>query len=177
MTASAIIAKAREYLGVTGSPKGSHNVLFNTAYYGYAVNDKTAYFWCVVFVWFVFKAVGASALLCNGDKVNRCATVKAWAINAGLTVDKAAIRPGDLVLFDWGPDGAPDHIGIATSAVTGGKFTTIEGNVDDTVKEMTRTLENVAFVVRPKYEDAAPACNPDNCPIMQYLKTLLNKEA
>lgn len=176
MTPSKVIAKAREYIGVTGSPKGSHNVPFNTAYYGYAVNDTGAYYWCVVFVWYVFKAVGASGLLCNGNKVNRCKTVKEWATGAGLTVDNASIRPGDLVIFDWEPNNSPDHIGIATSSVTGGKFTTIEGNVDDAVKEMTRTLSKVALVVRPQYQTGS-ACNADACPIMQYLKSLLNKEA
>lgn len=176
MTASAIITKAAEFLGITGSPKGSHNVPFNTAYYGYPVNDTGAYYWCVVFVWYVFKAVGASALLCNGAKVNRCKTVRDWAIGAGLTVEKAAIRPGDLVLFDWEPNNSPDHIGIATSTVTGGKFKTIEGNVDDAVKEMTRDLNKVALVVRPQYQTGS-ACNPEACPIMQNLKSLLNKEA
>lgn len=175
MTASAVIAKAREYLGVTGKPKGSHNVPFNTAYYGYEVSDTGAYFWCVVFIWFVFNAVGAAMLLCDGAKVNRCKTIKEWATGAGLIVDKATIRPGDLVLFDWGTDGYPDHIGIATSSVTGGKFTTIEGNVDDAVKEMSRTLDKVTLVVRPQYQTGS-ACNPDTCPILQYLKSII-KEA
>lgn len=151
MTPNQIISKAREYLGVTGNPKGSHNVPFNTEYYGYQVNDRNAYYWCVVFVWYVFKAAGASALFCNGDKANRCATVKTWATSAGLTIDKANIRPGDLVLFDWEPNGTPDHIGIVTSAATNGTFTTIEGNVDDSVKEQSRNLSKVILAIRPEY--------------------------
>lgn len=175
MTPNQIISKAREYLGVTGNPKGSHNVPFNTEYYGYQVNDRSAYYWCVVFVWYVFKAAGASALFCNGDKANRCATVKTWATSAGLTIDKANIRPGDLVLFDWEPNGTPDHIGIATSAVSNGTFTTIEGNVDDSVKEQSRNLSKVTLAIRPAYaETAAPSmCNKDTCPIIAYLKTII----
>lgn len=176
MTANAIIAKAREYIGVTGSPKGSHNVPFNEWYYGYRVNDPSAYYWCVVFISYLFWILDAAHLFCDGKKANRCKTVRDWATGAGLTVDKASIRPGDLVLFDWEPNNSPDHIGLATSSVTGGKFTTIEGNVDDAVKEMTRNLDKVALVVRPQYQTGS-ACNPDACPIMQYLKTLLNKEA
>lgn len=171
MTSTAIIAKAREYLGVTGSPKGSHNVPFNAAYYGYAVNDTSAYYWCVVFIWYVFKAVGASELFCDGNKANRCKTVREWATAAGLTVDKTTIMPGDLVLFDWEPNNSPDHIALATSTINNGKFSTIEGNVEDSVKEMTRCTDKVAIVVRPKYTSSGTACSPETCPILAWLKS------
>lgn len=176
MTAETIINKAREFLGVTGSPKGSHNVLFNTAYYGYEVNDKSAYYWCVVFVWYVFRAAGASVLFCNGDKVNRCKTVKSWAEAYGLVVDKVNVRPGDLVLYDWEPNGTPDHIGIATSASdNNGTFTAIEGNVDDAVKELSRNLSKVVMAVRPAYVQEAEPVNCEQCPILEALRTLYNK--
>lgn len=173
-TAQDIINEARKYVGVTGAPKGSHNVLFNTWYYGYQVNDPKAYFWCVVFISYIFAAIGAAKLFCDGNKANRCKTVREWATSAGLTVDKSTITPGDLVLFDWEPDNSPDHIALATGAISNGKFKTIEGNVEDSVKEMTRSIDKVALVVRPKYTSSgATACSPDTCPILARLKSLI----
>ncbi len=52
-------------------------------------------------------------------------------------------EPGDLVLYDWGLDGSPDHIGIIESAA-GGKLSTIEGNVYSAVCRMTRYTAHVA---------------------------------
>ncbi len=176
MTATQIINKARSYIGVTGSPKGSHNVPFNDWYYGYKVNDPSAFYWCVVFISYLFWILGAAHLFCDGNKANRCKTVRDWATGAGLTVDKASIRPGDLVLFDWEPNNSPDHIGLATSSVTNGKFTTIEGNVDDAVKEMVRALDKVTLVVRPQYRTGF-VCDVDNCPIIKHLKSIMAKEA
>lgn len=170
-TAQDIINEARKYVGVTGSPKGSHNVPFNTWYYGYQVNDTKAYFWCVVFISYIFAAIGAAMLFCDGNKANRCKTVREWATAAGLTVDKTTIRPGDLVLFDWEPNNSPDHIALATGAISNGKFTTIEGNVEDSVKEMTRSLDKVALVVRPKYKSSGAACSPETCPILAWLRS------
>lgn len=170
-TAQDIINEAREYVGVTGCPKGSHDVLFNTWYYGYHVNDTKAYFWCVTFISYIFAVAGAAMLFCDGMKANRCKTVREWATAAGLTVDKTTIKPGDLVLFDWEPNNSPDHIALATSTINNGKFSTIEGNVEDSVKEMTRSMDKVALVIRPKYSSGAAACSPETCPILAWLKS------
>lgn len=175
MTAQKIIEIAESYLGVHGEPVGSHNVIFNTEYYGYKVNDKNAYYWCVVFVWYVFKKAGASDLLHNGEKVNRCSAIQSWAKSNGLTVDKSSIRPGDLVLFDWEPNNSPDHIAIAKSTVSNGTFSTIEGNVHDTVKNMTRSLDKVILVVRPRYETGNNTQNCDACPMRKALLELYNR--
>lgn len=43
-----IISKALEFEGVSESPPGSNNVIFNTDYYGEEVEGE-AYPWCVTF--------------------------------------------------------------------------------------------------------------------------------
>ncbi len=60
-TASTIINMASKEIGVKET--GVNNVKYNTEYYGRAVNGEN-YPWCAVFVWWVFKHAGASALFC-----------------------------------------------------------------------------------------------------------------
>ena len=64
-TASTIINMASKEIGVKET--GVNNVKYNTEYYGRAVNGEN-YPWCAVFVWWVFKHAGASALFCGGAK-------------------------------------------------------------------------------------------------------------
>ena len=54
-----IISKALEFEGVSESPPGSNNVIFNTDYYGEEVEGE-AYPWCVTFLWDVFRMCNAS---------------------------------------------------------------------------------------------------------------------
>ena len=151
-TAQQIINKAREFLGVTENPKGSSNVVFNRDYYGYDPNNSN-YHWCVVFVWDIFRLCGASALFYNGEKVNNCEKVQSWGTNAGLTVPVKDARAGDLVLYDWNNNQRADHIGICTGN-SGSTVTTIEGNTDDKVAEVTRNHSSVCQLIRPKYSTA-----------------------
>ena len=169
MTAEKIIATAKKYLGVSENPPGSNNVIFNTAYYGRPINDP-AYAWCVVFVWYVFREAGASALFYDGGKTASCTAVYDWARKAGLLVPVAQAQPGDLVIFDWQHNNDPDHIGICTS-VQGSTIYTIEGNVGDAVKACERRPGDVCGVVRPKYS-AAPCDGYTDCPIYQAIKKL-----
>ncbi len=67
ISANDIINIAKKYEGVKETPPNSNNVIFNTEYYGKAVSGK-AYPWCLVFVWYVFKKAGASALFYDGQK-------------------------------------------------------------------------------------------------------------
>lgn len=45
-------------------------------------------------------------------------------------------KRGDLIFFDWEPDGSADHIGIVQNT-TNGTILTIEGNSSDAVNERT----------------------------------------
>ena len=77
------------------------------------------------------------------------------ALNNGARahlVDKSQIRRGDILIFDWNwSTEATDHIGFATSSPYGGYVSTIEGNVSNSVKECSRALNTIRYVVRPDY--------------------------
>jgi hypothetical protein len=66
-------------------------------------------------------------------------------------VDIHDVQYGDIVIFNWNWDDKTDHIGIATGSFDGYGFTTIEGNVANSVQEKYRQLGNVAYVLRPPF--------------------------
>lgn len=170
-TAEKLVKQALFYEGVTEDPKGSNNVIFNTDYYGHKVTGAS-YAWCVVFIWDMFRIAGASSLFYNGKKVSNTVIVETWGKSAGLTVPKEEVRRGDLVLFDFNHNNAPDHIGFALGAAKDGKVETIEGNTDDQVGRRTRNLSDVCTVIRPEYEQES-SCTPESCPILAYLASLI----
>jgi len=49
--------------------------------------------------------------------------------------------PGDLIFFDWQPDGQVDHVGIV-ERVEGGYVHTIEGNSSDSVRQRSHPLDS-----------------------------------
>ena len=171
-TAEKLVRQALFYEGVTEDPKGSNNVIFNTDYYGHKVNGST-YAWCVVFVWDMFRIAGASHLFYNGKKVANTVVVETWGKSSGLTVPKEEVKRGDLVLFDFNHNGAPDHIGFALGPAKDGKVETIEGNTDDMVARRSRDLSDVCTVIRPEYDTCS--CTAEDCPILAYLASLIKE--
>lgn len=161
ITARKIMEKAASYLGTRENPAGSNNVIFNTHYYGHEVSGN--YPWCCVFVWDVFRMCGASELFYDGKKTAYCPAVQSWGRSAGLSVNKAEARYGDIVLFDWNNNDSPDHIGLVLMNNGNGTITAIEGNTSVTsddnggnVMERVRSLKNVCCVIRPTYAPANP---------------------
>ena len=162
-TARAILEKALGFVGTKEDPAGSNNVIFNTAYYGHAVQDGVpkgaSYPWCCVFVWYIFYVCGASGLFFDGKKTAYCPAVESWGRGAGLAVATKDARPGDIVLFDWNHNGVADHIGFIVENLGGGKFTTVEGNTSQTsndnggcVMRRVRNASDICCVIRPQYE-------------------------
>jgi len=158
MTAELIIAFARGFIGLTESPAGSNNVIFNTHYYGKAVSGS-AYPWCAAYVWDIFRIAGASALYYGGNKTASCTTLMNWGKAHGLYVS-SGYKAGDLIFYNWnGGTTTADHVGICTVDYPGtGKITTVEGNtsVNDAsnggqVIEMARDMKYVIGGYRPLY--------------------------
>lgn len=53
--------------------------------------------------------------------------------------------PGDIIFFDWEPDGTPDHVGIVVN-VENGVVNTIEGNSNDSCRRKSYTIgSNVIY--------------------------------
>lgn len=168
-----LITWARAQIGTAETPPGSNNVIYNTRYYGHPVSGEN-FPWCCAFVWDAFRETGLSRLFVGGDMTAYCPYVMGWAKGHGQWVTEG-YRKGDLPLFDWNGDGIADHIGICIG-VSGNALTTIEGNVDSAVREMTRSTVNVIGAYRPKWisEDLTPppASDPAGVYVVQPGDTL-----
>ena len=91
--------------------------------------------WCAYFVSWLAREAGAP-IGAGGNGTGYVPTLEAWGRQQGRYVDFAAARPnpGDVVIFDWGRDGTPDHTGIVERVDPDGTIHTIEGNASDVVK-------------------------------------------
>lgn len=160
MTAQKIIDTASKYVGKSGEE----------FWRAYGLSSRVA--WCAIFQWFVFREAGASALFYNGNKTAYVPALWSAAKAAGKTSDTP--RPGDLVCYDWNANKAPDHVGLVVSAAPT-SIHTIEGNVDDKVKELNRTRNNqILGYIHPDYTEET-AGNCENCPVLEALRMLYNK--
>ena len=86
--------------------------------------------WCAMFVSWCADQAG---LLDTGaiPKFENCVWGANWfKDNAGWADGSAEPSPGDIIFFDWEPDGYPDHVGIVEKCENGLVYT-IEGNVND----------------------------------------------
>ena len=133
-----------------------NNVIYNTHYYGGAVNGSQ-YPWCCAFIWDVFRMAGMSSLFCGGQKTAYCPFVVNYARQHGQWVTNG-YRHGDLLLYDWNSDGGADHIGFCVEW-SGDKGLAIEGNVSgsggDGVHWVTRYTNQVLGAYRPAYPTEA----------------------
>lgn len=128
MTAKNIISMAASQIGIKEQPANSNKVKYNTEYYGHEVSGS-AYPWCCVFVWWVFRECGASDLFYGGKKTAYCPTVEAYYKKLGKWYQDG--QTGDLVLFDFSKNrknNRAGHIGIVEKVNPDGSYTTIEGN-------------------------------------------------
>lgn len=88
--------------------------------------------WCAAFV-------SACAHACKFDSIfplsANCGTMMTKAMKMGIWVEDDGYRPrpGDLIMYDWGDNGAgddkgaPDHVGIVVNC-EGGNIKVVEGN-------------------------------------------------
>lgn len=161
-TASEVIKKARSYIGIAEKP--NNDVIFNTAYYGHAVNGS-AYPWCCVFVWYVFKQVGASELFYNGQKTAYCPTLMSWFQSKGKLFNKPEV--GDVVFFNFSGKKVANHVGIVSEVLSGNKIKSIEGNTSSSnqtnggqVEEKVRDLKYCIGFGRPEYDTNTSVVKP-----------------
>lgn len=152
MTGKDIINQAKKYLGENGRrfcnayplPWGSQ--------------------WCCAFVWYDFKASGASKYFYGGQKVAYVPTAQAWLKANCEHVTMANARAGDVVVFTWSGNGynqergSRDHIGFIEKKGTKDICYTIEGNTGtgnpttSKVMERERPAKYIYGIYRPNYE-------------------------
>lgn len=151
-SANDILTLAKAQIGVCENPRGSNNVIYNTEYYGRAINDPN-YAWCATFVWWLFRHCNAPELYYNGGKTAYVPALDDWARKNGLTVTEP--QPGDLIIFDWDkPQGGGDHVAVCLSS-TPTTISTIDGNCEDAVRQVTRSRSGILRIIRPAWT-AAP---------------------
>ena len=155
-TVSKLLEIAVGELGTKESPAGSNQVKY-ASWYG--MNGQP---WCVMFVMWVFSQSGVAL----PTRTASCTTLMNAAKAAGMWVT-SGYQPGDVVIYDWGGDRAPDHCGIVETA-SGTVITAIEGNTavgNDSdggeVMRRARTSGQILGAVRPVYEEEI---NMDNVP-------------
>ena len=96
----------------------------------------------MVFIWYLFRKLGAPELFCNGRKIASCGSVME-IMSAQKRSYKDAPKKGDLVIFDFsGNHTAHTHIGLVTEIYTNGGY----------VLEQTRYISQVNCFIRPNYE-------------------------
>lgn len=145
-TASHVLEIAEKEVGYKESPAGSNKTKYGKWY------GLDGYAWCVMFVQWVFAQAGVSL----PARTASCTVLRNYAKQAGQWVT-SGYQPGDVVIYDWGGDGVPDHCGIVQSAGTS-TLTAIEGNTavgNDSnggeVMVRERKLSQVMGAVRPDY--------------------------
>lgn len=161
MTAKQIVSMALSLVGNNGGDRFWKE-------YGYA--NRVA--WCCIFVWYVFKACGASMLFYDGKKTAYCPTLMNWGKSNGLSVTVSDAKPGDIVFFDWNANAIADHVGICVENMDS-SIKTVDGNVNDEVQIITRDHSKVCWVIRPLYDAETESCA--DCPLRNALITLYNK--
>lgn len=175
MNAQKIISMAASQIGVKENPANSNNVKYNTEYYGREVRGSD-YPWCCAFVWWVFKACGASKLFYGGKKTAYCPAVENYYKQQGKWFESG--KPGDMVLFDFAVKGIAGHIGIIEKVNSDGSYTTIEGNTclgNDTnggaVMRRIRYKSSIRGFARPDYD------NEEELTMSQYteLKSMIEE--
>lgn len=144
--AQKLLNVARSQVGTAET--GTNNVKYNTWYYGHAVNGS-AYPWCAAFVSWVFNNAGMASLI---TKSASCEVIADGFRNRGSYVSgHSGLKAGDIVFYDWANGGgAFDHIGIVES-ISGSNAIVIEGNYQNKVARVTRSLATIKSYGRPAY--------------------------
>lgn len=134
------VALAAKYLGWSGATF--------QRYCGLGLND----FWCDAFMTYVFHKSKNAKLFCDGRKQVYCPDTYTWCLDELALLPLYMVLPGDIIFFDWQPNGVPDHIGMVVSRKSDTEVYTIEGNTGGSVvANRTRKESEVLGVFRPHY--------------------------
>ena len=148
-----ILALADREIGTKESPMYSNTVKYNTAYYGKKVGGD--YPWCCVFIWWLFRQVGAPQLFFGGGKTAYCPALLNYHKKQKVT----DYRPGDIIFFNFKGRSTAAHVGIC-EAWDGSFITTIDGNTGTSneanggaVMRRKRAKKLIVGAYRPNYEE------------------------
>lgn len=111
-----IVNLAEEQLGTRGSAAKAYCGLPSGANY------------CDAFVSWLFYKENCRDLFCDGKKQTYCPTSIKLVRKQMPMLPIYLGLPGDVIFFDWEPNGDPNHIGIVRSRVSDLEIDTVEGN-------------------------------------------------
>lgn len=147
-TASKVLAYERKF--VRTAPYGDSNIF----------NKHNGQPWCGSFQKYCFTKMGMGDWIGSCSNPDYCPTLESWAKSNDTW--KLRGESGDLVLFDWNGNKAPDHVGIVLRRNANGSYTTIEGNTSNAsngnggcVQIRVREARWVLGFIRPPYSRTA----------------------
>lgn len=109
--------------------------------------------WCNAFVSYLFWKSGNGKLYCNGAKETYCPHSIKWCYDNLALLPIYLVMPGDVIYFDWQPNGTPDHVGIVEERESDLAVKSIEGNTSGSqVARKTRSEADVQGVFRPHFK-------------------------
>ena len=116
--------------------------------------QKARFDWCGAFVHFCCEQAGIEVPIQPEGLGTTTALVASWAHWAkqkGYWHPARSTKPrrGDIVTFDWPGRNRFDHIGVVRGYTPGSsKFNTAEGNTDNRTAQKTRSLSQIAGIIR-----------------------------
>lgn len=150
-TVEEVLKIAENEVGVTEYPPNSNKVKYNTEYYGSEVSGS-AYPWCCVFVWWVFKQAGITL-----PKTASCQDLGNWFNTQGRWHSSPEV--GDIVFFHFNTNARwTNHVGIVKS-IKGNIIETIEGNTSISSDDnggavmIRQRTSNIVGYGRPDYTE------------------------
>ena len=157
MSYKRVIETAKSELGNTEYPPNSNLTKYGKEY------GMDGYYWCVIFLWWVFLHSGESDAFYGGNKAASCNTLYKWYSERGYVVKNVeSAKPGDIVFMNFNGKKDLDHVGLVIENL-GGSLKTIEGNTTPglegsqdnggSVALKRRYSKNIVAIVRPPYKD------------------------
>jgi hypothetical protein len=136
------LAAATSELGVREEPPGSNDGQRIAGYRAAVVGSAPGVPWCAYFVSWAAAQAGTPVGE-EGQGYGAVEQVQAWADRTGRLLPPGTLpKPGDLILY------GSAHVGIVESVGPGERMTTIEGNHQDAVQRVDRSLGEATGFVR-----------------------------
>ncbi len=151
-----VLKEARSHIGL-GEPNFIQK--WYSARNGNSFNYNFA--WCAAFVTYCLVKSGGAGI---PDFAYTPWFAEWFQKNSRFTFGTKGMREGDVVFFNWSGKhtiGNIDHVGIVEKKVSAGLWHTIEGNIGNQCKRVSRDSKYIVGYGRPAYTDTKPTTQPN----------------
>jgi hypothetical protein len=136
------LAAAQAEVGVREEPDGSNDGARIAEYRTATAGSAAGVPWCAYFVSWAARQAGAP-VGDQGQGYGAVEQIASWAGRTGRLLPAGSTpQPGDLILFGG------RHVGIVESVGLDGRLTTVEGNHQNAVQRVQRTIGDATGFVR-----------------------------